>query len=80
MSPPKVDLVVAFRARPPKAVSKQEIREEVAKAERQYSNLIETLSHGGLNAVGRRGEKQGHILVFVSCPPIVIDRLVKRER
>ena len=75
----EVDLVITFRALP-NTTSKQKIREEARKAERQYSILLQTLHSGGLKAVGRSGEKPGDILVFVWCPLTLINHLVKRER
>jgi anoctamin-10 len=75
-----VDLVLAFRATKPTSVSKLQIREDARKAEQQYSRLINTLTRGGLSAVGRRGESLGHLLVFVSCPTHRVHNLVKRER
>ncbi|TFK25156.1 DUF590-domain-containing protein [Coprinopsis marcescibilis] len=78
MFSPNVDLVIDFRVG--KSPSKQQTREEARKAERQYNRLIETLTKAGLNAVGRRGESLGHILVFVCCPVQLLDNLIKRER
>jgi anoctamin-10 len=75
-----VDLVIAFRTPTSKSATRQQIREDAKNAERQYSNLIDTITRAGLSAVGRRGETQGHILVFVSCPQSVVERLAKRER
>ncbi|KAF9236909.1 calcium-activated chloride channel-domain-containing protein [Melanogaster broomeanus] len=79
--PPHVDVVLVFRAAskrtPP---SKEQIRQDVAKAERQYTALIDTLTGVGLKAVGRRGENQDQLLVLVTCPPDVLVKLVHRER
>jgi hypothetical protein len=75
-----VDLVIAFRATKQSSLSKRQIREDAHKAEQQYSRLIDTLTKGGLRAVGRRGESLGHLLVFVSCPIHLVHNLVKRER
>ncbi|KAG6841190.1 hypothetical protein C0991_000987 [Blastosporella zonata] len=58
----------------------QQIREDSRKAEKQYTRLIDTLTYGGLRAVGRRGESLGHLLVFVSCPDSHVESLTKRER
>lgn len=63
---PNVDLVIVFQT-PTSSLSKQQIREEVGAAEERYTLLLETLRKGGLRAVGRRGEKEGEILVLVSC-------------
>jgi hypothetical protein len=77
--PPDIDLVVAFRATKGTAMSKQ-TREDARKAERQYRRLLDTLTHAGLKAVGRRGESLGHILVFLLCPTKLVEDLVRRER
>ncbi|KAG6855942.1 hypothetical protein H0H87_009135 [Tephrocybe sp. NHM501043] len=78
--PLDVDLVITFRATQPTSLSKQQIREDSRKAEQQYTRLIDTLTYGGLRAVGRRGESLGHLLVFVSCPDSHVENLTKRER
>lgn len=78
--PPEVDLVITFRASSKASLSKQQLRDDTLKAEQQYAHLLQTLSSGGLRAVGRRGESLGHILVFVSCQKSHVDTLVKRER
>lgn len=79
--PPRVDVVIVFRAIP-KGVSfsKEEVRENAVKAERQYSKLVEILTQAGLKAVGRRGESQGQLLVMVTCPQDVLADLVYYER
>jgi anoctamin-10 len=78
--PPEVDLVITFRASSKASLSKQRAREDARKAEQQYSRLIDTLSHAGLRAVGRRGESLGHLLVFVLCPTSLVNNLIKLER
>ncbi|RDB23782.1 hypothetical protein Hypma_008903 [Hypsizygus marmoreus] len=78
--PPDVDLVITFLAAKKTSLSKQQIREDSRKAQQQYSRLIDTLTYGGLRAVGRRGESLGHLLVFVSCPKDHVLNLIKRER
>ncbi|KAJ7067816.1 calcium-activated chloride channel-domain-containing protein [Mycena amicta] len=79
---PEVDLVICFRAAASrgKALLKRHAQEEAKKAEEQYTRLLQTLTSAGLRAVGRRGEALGHILVFVSCPPSLLQTLVRRER
>lgn len=77
--PPDIDLVIAFRATKGTTISKQ-TREDARKAELQYKRLVDTLTKAGLKAVGRRGESLGHILVFVLCPPKLVEDLVRRER
>ncbi|KAG6336075.1 hypothetical protein ID866_3022 [Astraeus odoratus] len=81
--PPQVDLVIVFRISSPlKAVSllKEQVRQNAAKAERQYTALMDTLARAGLKAVGRRGENQDQILILVTCPRNVLVKLVHRER
>jgi anoctamin-10 len=77
---PQTDLVITFRASPKARLSKQQLREDARKAEQQYKRLIETLTYGGLKAVGRRGDSLGHLLIFISCPKVNLSGLVKRER
>ncbi|KAH7921987.1 DUF590-domain-containing protein [Leucogyrophana mollusca] len=79
--PPQVDVVIVFRTSAKKAtLTKEQARQNAAKAERQYSALIDTLSKAGLNAVGRRGESQDQLLIMVSCPQKVLANLVHCER
>ncbi|KIK58655.1 hypothetical protein GYMLUDRAFT_202492 [Collybiopsis luxurians FD-317 M1] len=75
-----VDLVISFRASKQTSLSKKQTKEEARKAEAQYSRLLETLTYGGLKAVGRRGDSLGHILLFVSCPDLLVKNLIIRER
>jgi hypothetical protein len=77
--PPRVDLVVVFRA-VNKPQSKQQALQDARKAEEQYSRLLEALKGSGLRVVGRRGETQGHLLVFVSCPLEKLANLIRIER
>ncbi|KII87096.1 hypothetical protein PLICRDRAFT_176887 [Plicaturopsis crispa FD-325 SS-3] len=78
--PPAVDLVVVFRSAISPSFSKQQTRDDARKAELQYTNLLDTLTKSGLTAAGRRGDKQGNILVFVWCPPAQLTRLLQRDR
>lgn len=80
--PPRVDLVIVFRVSPikPATLSKDQIRQHTAKAERQYTALIAVLTRAGLKAVGRRGENQDQLLILVTCPQDVLFRLVHCER
>lgn len=79
--PPHVDVVVVFRAASKRTLlSKEQIRKDAARTERQYTALINTLSRAGLKAVGRRGENQDQLLVLVACPHDLLVRLVHRER
>ena len=79
--PPHVDVVVVFRAASKRTpLSKEQIRKNAARTERQYTALIDTLTRAGLKAVGRRGENQDQLLVLVACPPDLLVRLVHCER
>lgn len=80
---PQVDLVLVFRSSAsgsskvqPKALARQNARQ----ASEQYAKLLNALRKGGLQAVGKRGERDGQLLVLVSCPSIVLKRLAQRER
>jgi anoctamin-10 len=77
--PPHIDLVIVFRGSS-KSLSKQQALENARKAEAQYSRVIETLKAAGLRVAGRRGEKQGHLLVLLSCPPSRLSYIMQRER
>ncbi|KIM72103.1 hypothetical protein PILCRDRAFT_16440 [Piloderma croceum F 1598] len=77
--PANVDLVVVFRTSSI-SLSKQQTRDDALKAEQQYSVLLETLTKAGLRAVGRRGETQGHLLILIWCPHILLETLAHRER
>lgn len=80
--PPHVDLVIVFRVTPPRvtSLSKEQLRQNALKAERQYTALIDTLNRAGLKAVGRSGENQDQLLILVTCPQNVLSRLVHCER
>ncbi|KAI0759326.1 DUF590-domain-containing protein [Irpex lacteus] len=79
---PKVDLVLVFRSSTgnsqvqPKALARQNARQ----ATEQYTRLLQALKRGGLQAVGKRGERDGQLLVLVSCPSVLLKRLAQRER
>jgi hypothetical protein len=75
-----IDLVIAFTAAKKTTVSSAQTRKEAQRAQRQYDQLINTLTYNHLHAVGRRGESLGHLLVFISCPREVLDTLVRKER
>ena len=78
--PPAVDLVVVFRASSKHTLSRQHAVDDARLAEQQYSRLLDVLHAGGLQAVGRRGEHQGQLLVLLSCTAPQLARLVRRER
>ncbi|KAI0369810.1 DUF590-domain-containing protein [Pilatotrama ljubarskyi] len=77
---PQVDLVFIFRSSPGKVLSKPQARENARQAAQQYTRLLEVLKNGRLHAVGKRGEKEGQLLVLVHCPESTLTRLVQRER
>jgi hypothetical protein len=76
---PHVDVVIVFRAFN-KSLSKKQAIECAQRAEVQYTRLLKTLDAAGLRAVGRKGEKQGHLLVLVSCPLTQLASLIRTER
>ncbi|KAG2153495.1 calcium-activated chloride channel-domain-containing protein [Suillus bovinus] len=79
--PPHVDVVIVFCAiQKGASFSKEQVRQNAVKAEKQYSKLINTLTRAGLKAVGRRGESQGQLLVLVTCPQNVLANLIHCER
>ncbi|KAI0333946.1 DUF590-domain-containing protein [Cubamyces sp. BRFM 1775] len=78
--PPQVDLVLVFRSSPGKVLSKPQARENARQAAQQYTRLLDVLKSGRLHAVGKRGEKEGQLLVLVHCPESTLTRLVQRER
>ncbi|KAI0741264.1 DUF590-domain-containing protein [Daedaleopsis nitida] len=77
---PQVDLVLIFRSSPGKVLSKPQARENARQAAQQYTRLLEVLKNGHLQVVGKRGEKEGQLLVLVQCPEDTLKRLVQRER
>lgn len=83
-SPPKVDLVLVFRSgllQPTsKYTSKQEIKENALAAQAEYERLLSKLKGAGLHATGRRGQKNGQLLVLIWAPSSKIARMVQRER
>lgn len=76
----QVDLVVVFRSGSRIVQTKALARANTQQASAQYSRLLDTLRHGGLRAVGKRGERDGQLLVLVACPPALLKRLAQRER
>lgn len=78
---PNVDLIVVFRASAKgKLLSKAQARHNAQDAEKQYTKLLEVLRSGGLRAIGKRGEREGQLLILISCPPPLLKRLAQRER
>ncbi|EKM50205.1 uncharacterized protein PHACADRAFT_264804 [Phanerochaete carnosa HHB-10118-sp] len=77
---PKVDLVIVFRSSSRKIEPKVLARQNTKRASEQYEKLLQTLARSGLLAVGKRGERDGQLLVMVSCPPALLKRLAQRER
>ncbi|KAF8267790.1 DUF590-domain-containing protein [Lactarius quietus] len=74
-----IDLVIVFRASSIHP-TKQQARADANHAEDQYSRLLLSLRNAGLHAVGRRGERQGQLIVLVSCSEPQLLQLVQRER
>lgn len=61
-------------------MSRPQARENTRQAAQQYTRLLEVLKSGHLQVVGKRGEKEGQLLVLVQCPEDTLKRLVQRER
>jgi hypothetical protein len=79
--PRDIDIILIFKAAVASThISKQKARQEAQDAEDQYSRLLDSLKSAGLYAVGRRGEHQGQLIVFVSCPSHQLHLLLQRER
>lgn len=74
-----IDLIVVFKASSIH-LTKQHARIDAQHAQDQYSRLLNSLRNAGLHAVGRRGERQGHLILLVSCPDPQLQRLLQRER
>lgn len=80
---PQVDLVLVFRSAPAvasKYLSKQATRDNAAEAEAEYSRLLATLKEAGFQATGRRGQKNGQIIVLLWTPSSRLSKMVQRER
>ena len=77
---PKVDLVLVFRSASGKIEPKALARQNARQASEQYGKLLQALKSGGLLAVGKRGERDGQLLVLVQCPSTLLKRLAQRER
>ncbi|KAF8511795.1 DUF590-domain-containing protein [Hysterangium stoloniferum] len=76
MPAPPVDFVLVFRKNIA-VLSKQQAVEEAQNATAAYSRLIKTLSDANFKVTGRRGEKDGEILVLVWTPPTKLAELVQ---
>ncbi|KAJ3869112.1 calcium-activated chloride channel-domain-containing protein [Lentinula novae-zelandiae] len=61
-------------------ISVQVRKESIVLTQERYASLLRTLRNGGLRAVGRRGDSDAQILVFVSCPEAFLRVLVQKER
>ncbi|TDL23837.1 DUF590-domain-containing protein [Rickenella mellea] len=78
-SAPNPDLLLVFRVSS-KSLSKQEAIENAKAAESEYARILTTLRDGGLKATGRRGERNGQLLIVICAPERTLSRLVLRER
>ena len=74
-----IDLVIVFKASSIH-LTKQQARLDAQQAEDQYTRLLLSLRNAGLHAVGRRGERQGQLLILVSCSDPQLLQLVQRDR
>lgn len=69
---PKVDVIILVQV-PQDHIIQDEV-------EQKYTSLLKALVDGGLSAVGRAGDSDGQILVFVSCPDTALKVLLHKER
>lgn len=77
--PPRVDLVILFSAGV-SSINKAQVKENIQEAEAQYTQLLNLLKNSGLQAVGKRGEKLGDLMILVKCPQQKLDALARTER
>ena len=87
---PLVDLILVFRsdtcvpsssfAKVSASATKRLLTENAQAAEEEYMRLLSTLRGGGLLATGRKGAKNGQILVLVWAPWETLKKLVVEER
>ena len=77
--PPHVDLVILFSAGVV-SVNKAQVKENTREAEEQYTRLLNLLKTSGLQAVGKRGEKLGDLMILVKCPQQKLNVLARAER
>jgi anoctamin-10 len=66
------DLVIVFFL--PKSPSNTKNHAE------QYTRLLKRLNDAGLYTVGKRGRRQGEILILVRCSERKLDWLARRDR
>lgn len=76
---PAVDLVLVFKGTS-RSLSKTKALEDAQNAEADYTRLIQTLTAAGLKATGRRGQRQGQLLVIIWATPHKVAQLVQKER
>jgi hypothetical protein len=53
---------------------------ELSKIKNEYQNLLQALTIAGLQTTGRRGAKQGQILILVHCDDDRVRKEIERER
>lgn len=73
MSPPAADLVIVYR-------SSSRSKQEALDAENDYTSLLAKLRSGGFKAVGRRGNKDGQLVILLSAPDELLAQVVQAER
>jgi hypothetical protein len=74
---PDLVILFSFSTQP---LDKAEIRENAQQAEEEYTRLISSLQRSGFQAVGKRGEKHGDILILVRCSKNKLNYLAIKER
>lgn len=87
---PLVDLILVFRSSEPQptaafaklsaSATKQLVAENAQAAEEEYKRLLTSLREAGLHATGRRGGKNGQVLVLVWAPWETLRQMVVKER
>jgi uncharacterized protein YllA (UPF0747 family) len=83
---PLVDLIVVFRSSEPPvtkisaSATKQLVSENAQAAEAEYTRLLSKLRDAGFKATGRRGGKNGQVLVLVWAPWETLKGMVVKER
>ncbi|KAJ4482556.1 calcium-activated chloride channel-domain-containing protein [Lentinula aciculospora] len=65
-----VDIIITFQIR----------KADIIQTQERYALFLKILQNGGLRAVGRRGDSDEKVLVFVSCPDAFLRVLVHKER
>ncbi len=71
--PPPIDLVIVFNSKAPNKEAAQE-------ASREYEHLLSKLKDAGLWAAGKKGARQGQVLIAVYCADGLFQQLRRKEK